>query len=162
MRHLHCGPFNSLLCITDFRSQCGAIEAAARHLAPGGVLALDMMNPLTLPLAGDPVPKPFFTRRNPKTGQRYTRFAAMGPMAADQQQELFGWYDEMAADGALRRTHYSMRWRPIFRYEIELMLERAGLRIITVKGGHREEPFTAQTRKMFVLATQEAAPSGDS
>jgi SAM-dependent methyltransferase len=145
-------PFNSLLCLLSFEAQCAALAAAARHLAPGGRIAIDAMNPVTLPLQGDPVPKPFFTRRNPHTGNLYTRFAALGPLQADQVQELFGWYDEIAADGVVRRTLYSMHWRPIFRYEMQLMLERAGLELESLEGGHRKEPFTAQSRKMFVIA----------
>jgi SAM-dependent methyltransferase len=149
--------FNSLLCITSFAGQRAALSAAARHLAPGGRIALDLMNPLILPQQGDPVPKPFFTRRHADTGNFYTRFAAMGPFAADQVQELFGWYDEIGADGTLRRTPYSLHWRPIFRYEIELMLEQAGLRLEAVEGGHLKEPFSAQSPKMFVLARRPAA-----
>jgi ubiquinone/menaquinone biosynthesis C-methylase UbiE len=145
-------PFNSLLCVPRFEDQCSALAAAARHLVPRGRVVIDAMNPTTLPLAGDPVPKPFFTRRNTHTGNLYTRFAALGPMGADQVQELFGWYDEIAADGIVRRTLYSMHWRPIFRYEMQLMVERAGLAIESVEGGHQKEPFTAQSRKMFVIA----------
>lgn len=147
--------FNSLLCLTDFASQRAAVAAAGRHLTPDGVLALDLMNPLVLSLQGDAVPKPFFTRRNPENGNVYTRFAAMGPMQVDQVQELFGWYDEIGPDGVVRRTPYSMHWKPVFRYEIELMLEAAGLRIESVEGGHRKEPFTAQSRKMFILARKQ-------
>jgi len=144
--------FNSLLCLTDFASQRAAIAAAQRQLQPDGLLALDLMNPLILTLPGDAVPKPFFTRRNLQNGNVYTRFAAMGPMQVDQVQELFGWYDEIGPDGVVRRSPYSMHWRPVFRYEIELMLETAGLMIESVEGGHRKEPFTPQSRKMFILA----------
>jgi len=144
--------FNSLLCLTDFASQRAAVAAAGRQLLPDGVLALDLMNPLVLSLQGDTVPKPFFTRRNSQNGNLYTRFAAMGPMQVDQVQELFGWYDEIGPDGTVRRSPYSMYWKPVFRYEIELMLDAAGLVIESVEGGHRKEPFTTQSRKMFILA----------
>ncbi|MEA2600169.1 MAG: hypothetical protein QOF89_1161 [Acidobacteriota bacterium] len=77
-------------------------------------------------------------------------------MQTDQVQELFGWYDEIGADGLVRRAPYSARWRPIFRYELELMLERAGLE---VEGGHRHEPFTAWSQKMFVVARRRSEPT---
>lgn len=151
-------PFNSLLCLTSFEQQRAAVQAAARHLRPGGRLVLDLMNPLVLPLAGDAVPKPFFTRRNAHTGNRYTRFAAMGPMAASQVQRLWGWYDEVFADGTVHRTEYSMEWRLIFRYELELMLTGAGLELESVEGGHQGEPFTATSRKMFAIARKPRTP----
>ena len=145
-------PFNSLLCIPDFAQQLRALTAAAAHLRPGGRVALDLVNPLVLPLAGDPVPKPFLSRRREDNGRAYTRFAAFGPLGADQVQELFGWYDEIDASGAVHRTPYSLRWRPIFRYEAELMVEAAGLEVEAVLGGHRGEPFTASTPKLLVVA----------
>lgn len=145
-------PFNGLLCIPDFDGQRRAIARAADHLAPGSLLVIDAVNPLVLSVAGDPAPTPFFTRREVTTGNLYTRFAARGPMGEDQVQELFGWYDEIAETGAVRRTPYSMRWRPVFRYELELMLETAGLVVESVEGGHEREPFTAASPKLFVIA----------
>lgn len=143
--------FNSLLCITDAAAQLQALRAAGAHLRSGGVLVIDAVNPLVLPLAGDAVPKPFFTRRSETTGNEYTRFAAIGPLESTQRQRLYGWYDEII-DGTVHRTPYSLYWRPIFRYELELMLDAVGLRVIAVEGGHRHEPFTASSPKMFVLA----------
>jgi SAM-dependent methyltransferase len=144
--------FNSLLCIPSFAGQSRALEAVAAHLPPGALLALDLVNPLQLKIDGDPVAKPFFTRRNPVTGNLYTRFAMMDPFDAEHRQRLHGWYDEIEPDGRVRRTHYSLYWRPIFRYEAELMLERAGFRIEALEGGHQKEPYTAQSPKMFILA----------
>ena len=144
--------FNSLLCITDFNLQQQALYKAAEHLRKNGLLVLDLMNPFILNFAGDIMPRPFFTRKNPVNGNLYTRFAAMGPMQADQTQKLFGWYDEITTDGILRRTPYEMYWRPVFRYEIELMLEKASFKIIHIYGGHQNEPFTSTSRKMFIEA----------
>jgi ubiquinone/menaquinone biosynthesis C-methylase UbiE len=143
--------FNSLLCITDFEAQRAACRSIARHLRPGGVLALDIVNPLKLNIHGDPVPKPFFTRRNPHTGNTYTRFATMDAFDANHRQRLHGWYDEIDGEGRLRRQPYSMYWRPIFRFEIELMLEEAGIEIVALEGGHRQEPYTADSPRMFVV-----------
>ena len=110
--------------------------------------------PAGSPVARGPVPGPFVTRRNPHTGNPYTRFAALGPLGADQVQELFGWYDEVAPDGLVRRAAYSLHWRPIFRRELELMLERAGLEVESIAGGHHREPFTPRSQRMFVVARQ--------
>lgn len=144
--------FNSLLCITDFQGQCAALERICHHLAPGGIVVIDAVNPLQLPVNGNPSPTPFFTRRNPHTGNLYTRFAMMGPMESDQKQQLHGWYDEMQSTGVIHRVPYSLYWRPIFRYELELMLNRAGFAIAKCEGGHQHEPFTAASPRMFVQA----------
>jgi len=144
--------FNSLLCIADFSGQRRALRNAAQHLSPGGMLVLDVVNPLQLKIQGDPIPKPFFTRRNPHNGNTYTRFAAMGPFDEEHRQRLHGWYDEIASEGTVKRAPYSLHWRPIFRHELELMLEEAGFEPLPIEGGHREEPYTAQSPRMFVQA----------
>jgi hypothetical protein len=73
----------------------------------------------------------------------------MGP---DQRQRLYGWYDELDEQGRVLRTPYSMYWRPIFRSELELMLEACGLEVAGVEGGHRSEAFAARSPRMFVVA----------
>lgn len=148
--------FNSLLCITEFEAQLAALRSISAHLAVGGKLVLDVINPLVLSVAGDPKPKAFFTRRNPHTGNPYTRFAMTGPFDAAQRQELYGWYDELDAEGLVRRRPYSMRWRPIFRYELELMLRAAGLRVTALEGDHQGAPFSATSSHLFVQAVKES------
>jgi len=148
--------FNSLLCIPDFEAQCRALHSLAAHLAPAGRLVLDIVNPLALKLQGDPAPKPFFTRRNPTSGNMYTRFAMIGPLDDSQRQRLYGWYDEEDPAGHITRRHYAMHWRPIFRFEIELMLRQAGFEITTLEGGHRREPFTTSSPRMFIQAMRKA------
>ncbi|MCI0605505.1 methyltransferase domain-containing protein [bacterium] len=144
--------FNSLLCIPDFEQQCAVLHSAASHLAADGRLLIDIVNPLQLDLEGDPVPKPFFTRRDRSTGNTYTRFFITGPFETDHKQKLSGWYDEITPEGFVKRRQYSLYWRPIFRFEIELMLREAGLRLLQIEGGHRKEPYTAQSPRMFLTA----------
>ncbi len=143
-------PFNSLLLIANFERQIEVIRRAIDHLRPGGELLLDIINPLRIPTAGETTPKPFFTRRHPINGNTYTRFAARSAFDALQRQTLFGWYDEITSSGLLRRQHYEILWRPIFRYELELMLRVCGIDCSAVEGGHRAESFTASSSRMFV------------
>jgi SAM-dependent methyltransferase len=144
--------FNSLLCIPDFEAQRAALRRVAGHLRPGGLLILDLVNPLGLKLAGDGVAKPFYTRKNPHNGNTFTRFSMCDALDEGQRQRLHGWYDEVDSGGRLSRRHYSMFWRPIFRFEIELMLEAAGLRIVRNEGGHQKEPYTSQSAHMLIQA----------
>jgi SAM-dependent methyltransferase len=144
--------FNSLLCIPDFDGQCAALHAISNQLPRSGKLLIDIVNPLQLKIEGNAVPTPFFTRKNTNNGNVYTRFAMMGPFDADHKQELYGWYDEILPDGSVRRLHYSLYWRPIFRFEIEFMLRDAGFQILRIEGGHRKEPYTAQSPRMFLIA----------
>ncbi len=148
-----CG-FNSLLCITDFEDQIRALESVSNHLSQKGVFVFDIVNPMVMDFKGSSNPKAFFTRKNVHTGNTYTRFAMAGPFDQNQKQELYGWYDEIDPDGTVKRDHYSLHWRPIFRFEIELMLKQAGLRIEKIEGGHEGEPFTANSPRMFIQAVK--------
>jgi len=76
----------------------------------------------------------------------------LGPLDDRQVQKLHGWYDQLDADGNLRRRHYATFWRPIFRYELELLLALTGFEVLRVEGGHRHEPFAATSPRMFVVA----------
>jgi len=144
--------FNSLLCISDRTLQQETLDRAAQHLRPNGILALDIWNPLIMNLDGDVIPEPYYTRKNPHNGNQYTRFAGTGAMDINQVQPLFGWYEELQLDGSIKRIPYEMEWRLIFRYEIELMLEKAGFTIKNIYGGNNNEPLIRTSLKMFIEA----------
>src|SRR5262249_36772872 len=143
-------------CIDDFEAQKRTLARAAHHLQEGGLLVVDVVNPLALKLAGDAHPIPFFTRKNPHTGRPYTRFAMCDPLDERQRQRLHGWYDELDAEGRVQRSTYSIHWRPIFRFELELMLEHAGLVLEKIEGGHQGEAFVASSPRMLVYARKRA------
>lgn len=144
--------FNSLLCIPDFELQQQTLFRASAHLKPNGILALDIWNPLMQNLHGDELPEAYLTRRRVDNGNSYTRFAATGPMRIDQVQHAYGWYDETDEHGLVTRTPYNMDWRLIFRYEIQLMLEKAGFVIKDIFGDNNRTPLRAESLKMFILA----------
>lgn len=144
--------FNSLNCIPDLERQRLALRRASEHLLPEGRLVIDAINPHVIPADGDQTPKPFFTRRNVHTGCWYTRFAMSSPWDADQRQHLYGWYDEERDDGSIQRRRYDVLWRPVHRFELQLMLEEAGLRVESLESGHRGEPYVPGGRKLFVVA----------
>jgi len=121
------------------------------------LLVVDVVNPLVLSFAGNRVPQAFFTRKQVDRGNVYTRFRTTGAFDENGCQEIAGWYDEIESDGTVKRKPYAMKWRPIFRYELELMLESAGLQIASLEGGHSKEPFAANSGHMFVIATKNQA-----
>lgn len=144
--------FNILMLIADFDSQIMALERARDHLAPDGVLALDVVNPLVMPLGATQAPEASYTRVNPHTGNIYTKFALVGTLDDRQVQRNHGWYDEVVQGGAVRRTHYHFDWRPLFRYELELMLKLTGFGIVRVDGDFQGSPFDAGSGKIVMVA----------
>ncbi|HZE37400.1 MAG TPA: class I SAM-dependent methyltransferase [Stackebrandtia sp.] len=154
-----CG-FNSLLCVADFEAQRRALRSIAARLRVGGTLVLDLANPLDLNLGGNGVPTPFFTRRRVDNGHSYTRFAMSDPLGEGQRQRLHGWYDELDDAGTVTRRPYELWWRPIYRYEIELMLAEAGFAVARIEGGHRGEPFTMDSPHMLIQAELRPVDAG--
>lgn len=146
-----CG-FNSLLCVTDFNLQQQTLNNAARHLKKGGLLVIDLWNPLAINLHGDTLPELFFTRHRTDNGNTYSRFAGTGPVNEFQVQSVFGWYEEISKEGSLIKTDYHLEWRLLFPYEIRLMLEKAGLQVENFFGGNNREPFRADSPKMVIEA----------
>ncbi len=147
--------FNSFLCLASLRLQCDAILAVARHLRPGGGLILDVFNPYVLDVLGE---RNFAYIRsvNIATQRPYSRFARLGPYDGDQVQILHGWYDEEDLEGRVIRRPFEVPWRVVYRFELELMLERAGFKVAHVWGGHNEEPFYPSSSCMFVESILQA------
>ncbi|MEZ4744403.1 MAG: class I SAM-dependent methyltransferase, partial [Bdellovibrionota bacterium] len=142
--------FNSLLCITEFEKQLIFLKKAYDHMDEDGILLLDIVNPINLNHKGDSTPKVFYTRKNIHTGNTFSRISMASPFDENQKQELYGWYDEVMEGGRVKRSHYSLYWRPIFRFEIELMLEKVGLKIEKIEGGHLGEKFKNDSPRMFL------------
>lgn len=145
-------PFNVLILIADRGRQKRVLEVAARHLAPGGVLALDVMNPLVLSLGGDPSPQPSFPRRNPRTGNGYVKHAMTSRLDEDQRQRIHGWYEEVLPSRSVLTTDYSFHWRLIFRWELTEMLERAGLVEEESFGDFAGAPWTVDSTRIVLVA----------
>lgn len=150
-------PFNLLMLLPDRERATDVLKAAARHLAPGGAVALDVMNPATLPWEADPAPVPSRPRRNPRTGNPYIRHAQASAVDARGIQRIAGWYDELLPDNAIRTTRFAFEWRMIDRAELEGMLAEAGLGLDPLSGDRvcgdfDGAPWTPDSRRIVVTA----------
>ncbi|MBP2232835.1 SAM-dependent methyltransferase [Azospirillum agricola] len=158
-------PFNVLMLIPDAEETRHALRAAARHLAPGGLFALDVMNPATLPWQADPAPVPSRPRRNPLTGNPYVRHAQASAVDARGVQRIAGWYDELLPDGAIRSARFAFDWRMIDRAALAALLDGAGLAIERLAGDFDGAPWSEDSRRIVVTGRRKpdapAAVPGD-
>lgn len=145
-------PFNSISAISSFAEQLKAFQNAFNALTPGGVFAVDLPNALLAPRSASLRPLLMYTRRHIRRGTRYSRFSFNGPLDADQRQRLFGYYDEIRADGTLVRREWEKELRHIFRFELELMLRQCGFEEIEVFGNFTRGAFRANDEKLVVQA----------
>lgn len=143
-------PFNLLMLIPDEDPERRTLNAVARHLAPGGGFALDVMNPAALPWEADPAPVQSQPRRNPATGNPYVRHAQASAVDGRGVQRIAGWYDELLPDNAIRTTRFAFDWRMIDRTQLDRMLGEAGLTPDRVAGDFDGTPWTAGSRRIVV------------
>ena len=109
--------------------QLDALRSVARLLRPGGWFVADL--PAFVPGDWSPelaTPRLQWTRTDPRSGHTVMKFAASDPAPAIQIQWITYLYDETRSDGVVHRTLARFPLRHIFRFELEGLLETAGLR----------------------------------
>ncbi len=151
---LICCAIDSFLHLTEPARQLAALRLAGEHLAPSGRLILDLptvsagrwgdwepgIRPLELVWSGA---GPAGT-----TVQHFTSFTAD---PATQIRRVTHIFDEVAADGAIRRYTTSYELRFIFPGELPLLVQAAGLRLDALYGGYDLEPFESGRERMIAV-----------
>ncbi|MGC4117175.1 MAG: class I SAM-dependent methyltransferase [Myxococcales bacterium] len=146
---------NSFLHLVEPKDQLACLKEVARHLKPGGVLAMEVFNPENkdrhpgvhgLELVAD--------FHHPETGERVQRFANVSTDLATQRRRYVNLYDTLSADGAIRRTVREFVLRYVYRHELERLLEQAGLAVEAVYGGYEFEPYTGREDLMLFVANK--------
>ena len=137
-------PVRSFMHLNTQAEQLACLDRTFACLRPGGLFIVDLYAPSYRHLALEPE-RPFFLRResrlpNGHTVKRWDRFVRNDPRLQIQHSELrFEQYD---AEGALvsERT-LPLTTRYTFRYEMQLLLERAGFELVDVYRDYERNPF---------------------
>lgn len=151
-------PFNLLM----LQHGTGMVErllaAAAAALAPGGRLALDVMNPLALSHAAERsgIPSPPLT--DPWTGAAYLKITLAESVDAEGVQRVHGWYEEPGPAGTVTLTDFAFRWRMIPYPLLESRLAGAGLVVERITGDFDGAPWRPDSRRIVVVARRSLDP----
>ncbi len=145
-------PFNTFMHLLTAAEQLALLACARRHLAPGGVLALDLTNPA--PAYADPNESLALERTFRDDGADLTvqQFSTIQLDRTAQVAHIVWQYDAIAADGAVRRTLVPLELRYTFPAEMSLLLDRAGFRLAHLYGDYDEGPLTDESERMIVVA----------
>ena len=146
---------NSFLHLEGRADQFAALRAVASRLLPGGLLVLDLFPPFPEVLAD-------FDQRlvhaavyhDPRSGERIDKFSVSAHDPAGQRIETTFFYERLRADGRVERVAAPFVLRYIGRFELELLLERAGFTDIRLYGSYDLEPFDAGSERMIAVATR--------
>jgi SAM-dependent methyltransferase len=146
--------FAYLISRTD---QQRTLAAVAAHLRPGGLLALDLLNPAPGWLLEPPGSlRQDLCYEDLARGLVITRTeAVVSTDLASQVRVIRSAYD-IVADGGLRKRIVEWPYRYTYRFEAELLLEQAGFDVVGVYGGFAREPFTADSKWLVLLARRRA------
>ncbi len=152
--------FRTILCGLDSfgllarrTDQVRALRAVRKHLTHDGRFVLDVANG-NLRGAGEPSEELLHdvTAPDPESGRPITKFVLRRPLPAEQIDELRFFYDEQDAQGYLRRTTIDLRLRWFTRFELELLLESAGLAVDELYGNYALESYGPTSDRLLLIA----------
>lgn len=144
---------NTFLHLTTTDAQLRALRHWRQHLAPDGLLLLDVFHPDFRQLAElDGRLIHDRTWRDPESGATVMKFVTCTADPASQLLHVTMLYDEITADGTLRRTAAPYEICYMGRAEAKLVLERAGYVLEAVYGGWDLAPFEGNPDRMILVA----------
>jgi SAM-dependent methyltransferase len=147
-------PLNTLWHFTQRDEQVDALRVVHQHLLDGGLLCLDLSNPLTLADRGSRGEiRSRFTHESPD--RTVHAMSAAWDSEADQLLHLEIAYDETRVDRHVMRTRAILDLRYIFRSELELMVKLAGFTVRNVYGSYDLDPYGAESPNLVLTATRD-------
>ena len=148
----YCG-FNGFLHLIETEDQLAALRAWRRHLRPGGLLVIDVHNPhieqFTAADGGLTLADQWI---DPISSNVIHKLVTTEVDLADQTYTIHRFYDEIAADGVVRRTAITFETRILFRRELALLLQRAGFQSLQFYGDHDLSPWEADSPRIIAVA----------
>ncbi len=144
--------FNSIAYLHTIDDQLACLSAVRRHLAPDGLLILDLLVPQFAFLAEAQVsPPPIRLEMDhsvPDQGiSRYLRSCADRYDASTQTISSTYFYEIYHDDGRQERTTKDLQWHRYYPHELELLLRLSGLTVTERYGSYDLAPFTGKSKQ---------------
>ena len=156
-------PFASFQHLLTVEEQLACLERCRAHLSPPGRLVIDLPNPEPAPLSAvheqadagaAPVELVDWTE-----GRQIRWWASMSDSRRSEQIYAFEvTYEVVGADGAVERLSETLQLRYVFRYELEHLLVRAGLRVVDIYGDYDCSPYGDESPAMIFVAEPAELP----
>ncbi len=144
---------NTLMHLTTQQEQLACLRSVHAHLADDGLLLIDLFNPdLTRLLAVNGVQELADQWVDEATGADVLKWSVRTFDLAEQIQETLFIYEEILADGMVKRTLCPFPLRFLWRSEAELMLQVAGFQVEDVLGDFDGEPYHSASDHLILLA----------
>jgi SAM-dependent methyltransferase len=152
-------PFRGFQHLLRVEEQLGCLDAARRHLAPGGRLIFDAFHPNPRYLH-DPEyleEREEFEETPLPDGRRFRRTWRIASYRRTEQiNEVEFIYYLTHADGAKERIVGPFPLRYFFRYELEHLLARAGFRVANLYGEFDRSTLADDSPEMIFVAEKQS------
>lgn len=144
-------PLNVLWHLPDQAAQMRALKQVRACMLSGGLLVIDLTNPLTITNGGgtDAVQLRF---RSNDLGTEVQGFSHTADLPAEQLLTLTLWYDRIDPEGTIRRASAVVAMRYTYRFELELMLASSGFRLGQIYGSYDLDPYEAESPNLLTVA----------
>jgi SAM-dependent methyltransferase len=138
--------------LVEKEDQVRALANLRRHIHDDGLLVLDVANGNVR--GGEPTEETVLHRYGslPDDGPLVVKWSLRRTDHALQLDHLALVYDETAPDGAVRRTLVELDLRYFTRFELELLLDRAGFFLEALFGDYELTPFAATSPRLIAVA----------
>lgn len=144
---------NSFMHLVTLEDQLAALRTWRKLLLPGGLLLIDVDNPDPRHLLEADGRLDLQGRWfDPDTGATVLKHMSRTLDAARQLQHVLFIYDEVFPDGQVRRTLAPFQARYLYRYEGELLLNKAGFTPEQVYGSYDLDPYGSDSERMIFVA----------
>ena len=138
----------------DAASVLQACRNIKRHLAPGGYLFIDIVNPLLLEQT--PEDRSLTLDRTFIDSHSGDLVVVMAANDLDESRQLLTitWiYDASPpCGGPIKRRVAPVAYHYYFPHQIELALEQVELELVAIYGSYRQEPFSEESERLLFLA----------
>jgi len=149
-------PINTFMHNLTLDDQLAALDGIKRHLAPHGLLIIDLFNPD--PNLPDDRRLVLHRVRPGLRGQPILQFTTRSVDWEKQISAVMFIVDEPDERGFVRRSVFPFEMRFLFRNEVELLMRQTGFAIEAVYGSYDLGPFGEGAEKMIVVARASPPP----
>jgi SAM-dependent methyltransferase len=144
---------NTFMHFLTVAEQVRVLANVRHHLKPDGWLIVDLpCADRSLPLETGEHLTINQVLTDPHTGQTIFKLVSATVDLATQTQYLSLAYDETGEGGAVHRTTASFQVHYFFRYEMELLLDKAGFGLEALYGSYDLDPFDSDSGRMIFVA----------
>ena len=144
---------NTFQHLVSHHDQIATLACVAKHLAAGGVFVVDVRTLRAVDWSGEATAVYLrAVREMADTGDQLMHFRSVVADATTQTTKTTYWFDRVSADGAVQRAVMNVTLRYTGLPELELLLDRSGLRVSAVYGDTDLSLYTEDSDTMILVA----------